>query len=412
MRGAAISISISKGFLRAYSQGNGRAVPRFALMDFLKAELVRVNRDDMEELTGKFQTILSNFLKIPQIVTEPTWMEICRYPQSRFEEVCSRILAFYLNPNAEHRINDLWLSALLDAVGKSDWYDYRHDVKVNTEEYADGKRIDITIVSDDYVVAIENKITADLYNPLDVYRSYISKTYPKKNQLLVVLSLKPILDKHLLAENDFQRCSYQDLFDKVNSRIGHYMAGANQKYLTCLVDFMKTIDNMNNNSTQLEKNFFANNRRNIDELIKRYEQYKAGILQAQIDNISSLRERMNALTGGNWWIYDGWLLGVTFNEEGHKIGIEARFEEAGGNPVAGFRACVTTWKKANWSPYRETVLKEFADCNPVVEDSLPGNLRDRVYVWVYRNDDGNLELIANALKDIYNRLYKVISSIY
>ena len=90
----------------------------------------------MEDLVERFQTIVRDFSKIPQIDTDPTWLEICRYPQSRFEEVCSRILAFYLNPNAEHRINDLWLSALLDAVGKSDWYDYRHDVKVNTEEYA------------------------------------------------------------------------------------------------------------------------------------------------------------------------------------------------------------------------------------------------------------------------------------
>lgn len=152
-------------------------------------------------------------------------------------------------------MNALCVSALLKVVGKSGWYDYRHNVKVNIEEYADGKRIDLTIVSDDYVIAIENKITADLYNPLGIYRSYISKTYPNKKQLLVVLSLKPILDKHLLTESDFQRCSYQDLFNEVSSRIGNYIADANQKYLTYLIDFMKTINNMNNNNSQLEKAF-------------------------------------------------------------------------------------------------------------------------------------------------------------
>ena len=366
----------------------------------------------MEELTGKFQTILSDFSKIPKINTDLTWLEICKYPQSRFEEICSRILAFYLDPNAEHRMNDLWISALLDVVGKSDWYDYRHNIKVNTEEYADGKRIDITIVSDDYVIAIENKIMAELYNPLDVYKNYISKAYPKKKQLLIVLSLKPILDKHLLTKNNVQRYSYQDLFSKVNSRIGNYIADANHKYLTHLIDFMKTIDNMNNNSSQLEKTFFANNRKDIDELIKRYEQYKAYILQTQIDYISLLKEKTNVLTGGNWWIWQGWDLGVTFNEKGHRIGIEAHFEEVGGNPVASFRACITTWNKADWSPYRETVLKEFADSNPVVEDSLTGNLRNRVYVWVYRNDDGNMESIANALKGIYDKLSMITSSIH
>ena len=44
----------------------------------------------------KFQAIVRDFSKIPKINTEPTWLEICRYPYSRFEEICSRILAFYL----------------------------------------------------------------------------------------------------------------------------------------------------------------------------------------------------------------------------------------------------------------------------------------------------------------------------
>lgn len=181
----------------------------------------------------RFQTIVWNLSKLPKNNTEPTWLEICRYPYSRFEEICSRILAFYLNPKAEHGMTWLWISSLLDAIGKSDeWYDYRHEIKINTEEYADGKRIDITVISDDYVIAIENKITADLYNPLDIYKDYISKKYPDKKRALIVLSLKPILDKRLLADNDFQRISYRDLFEKVGRRIGNYIADANQKYLT------------------------------------------------------------------------------------------------------------------------------------------------------------------------------------
>ncbi len=135
-------------------------------------------------------------------------------------------------------------------------------------------------------------------------------------------------------------------------------------------------------------------------------------MQAQIDNISSLKEKMNVLTGGNWWIWQGWNLGVTFNEESHRIGIEAHFEEVGGNPVASFHACITTWNKTDWSPYKESVLKEFADCNPVVEDSLTGNLRNRVYVWVYRNNDGNMESIANALKGIYDKLSMITTNIH
>ena len=259
------------------------------------------------------------------------------------------------------------------------------------------------------MIAIENKITADLYNPLNVYKDYISKKYPEKKQALVVLSLKPVLDKRLLTDNDFQRISYRDLFEKVNSRIGNYIADANQKYLTYMVDFMKTIDNMNNTNSQIEKEFFAKNRADIEELIQRYQQYKACILSAQIDNISSLKERMNALTGGNWWAWQGWDLGVTFNENSHKIGIESHFEEVGGNPIARFHACITVWKKDDWVPYRDVVLNEFSDAK--VEDNCTGENWNRVFVWVYSNDDGDMDSIVKALKEIYDKLSKITSYI-
>lgn len=121
---------------------------------------------------------------------------------------------------------------------------------------------------------------------------------------------------------------------------------------------------------------------------------------------------MNNLTKGSWWDWHGWDLGVTFNEKSHRIGIEAHFEEDGGNPFAKFHACITTWSKTEWLPYKETVLKEFADCDPI-EDLSNGN---RVYVWVYKweyeKNNGNMELIVHALTDIYNRLSKIASSIH
>lgn len=366
----------------------------------------------MEELTGKFQSIVMDFKKIPKIETEPTWLEICKYPQSRFEEICSRILAFYFNPKAEHRMNDLWISALLSVIGKSDWHDYRNNIKINTEEYADGKRIDITIISDNYVIAIENKITADLYNPLEIYKRHINKTYPNKKHAFVILSIKPILDIHLLTKNDFKRCSYNDLFNEVNNCIGYYIPSANQKYLTFMIDFMKTINNLNSASTQTEYDFFNNNRETIDELIKRYECYKAKIFSDQIEAIARLKDTINKLTGANWWAWQNWDLGVTFNENGHKIGIESHFEEIKGNPIARFNICITTWRKDDWTPYKEIVLKDFAEYNPFVEEPTSRNNSNRVFVWIYSNTDGNLDTIVNKLKEIYDKLSKITSNIH
>jgi len=364
----------------------------------------------MTEKIEQFKNIIRDFAKIPKNSSEPTWLEICRYPYNRFEEICSRILAFYFNPEAEHKMKGLWLESLLSAIKKTEWYDYRHSIKVNTEEYAEGKRIDITIVSVDYVIAIENKISAALYNPLGAYREHIKKAYPEKKHMLLVLSLDPILDTKPLMEYNFQRCSYKTLFNEVNSRIGNYMAEASQKYLTFMIDFMKTIDNMNNTNTQIEHNFFTENRENIEELITRYEQYKANILNVQIEHIAFLKEKMSNLTKGAWWVWHGWDLGVTFNEKSHKIGIEAHYEEIEGDPLARFHACITTWKKEDWTPYRETILADFAEYNPGIHENNTGENWNRVYVRIY-NGKGDTDSIIEVLEKIYNKLNAITDKI-
>ncbi len=356
--------------------------------------------------------LVADFLKIPKNDIEPTWLEICRYPRSRFEEICSRILSFYLNPKAEHGMKDLWISAFLSAIGKPDWHDYRHDISIHTEEYANGKRIDITIVADNYVIAIENKITADLYNPLDIYKKHISKAYSDKKQALVVLSMKPILNSRPLTENSFLRCNYSDLFKEVNYRLGNYISSANQKYLTFMIDFMTTINHLNSAGTQIEYDFFSKNRETIDELIKRYESYKEKIFSDQTEAIAQLKDTMNRLTGADWWAWQNWDLGVTLNENGHRIGIESHFQEVGGNPVGHFNVCITTWKKEDWEPYREAVLNDFADYNPVVDESGTGRNSNRVFVWIYSTDEEDLDAIANKLKTIYDKLSKITSNIH
>ena len=309
-------------------------------------------------------------------------------------------------------MKDLWVSALLAAIGKPGWRDYRHSVSVRTEESADGKRIDITVVADDYVVAIENKITAGLYNPLDIYKSHVAKAYPGKKNALVVLSVKPVLNAHPLAESGFRRCGYSDLFKEVKGRIGDYISSANQKYLTFMIDFMTTINNLNNASSQAEREFFGKNSETIDELIKRYERYKAQVFQDQTEAIAQLKEYMNRLTGANWWAWQNWDLGVTLNEGGHKIGIEAHFKAEEGAPLGRFNACITTWSKADWAPYRDAVLNAFADWNPCVDEPASGANSDRVFVWIYSCAGASLEAIADKLKEIYGKLEQITSSIH
>ncbi len=55
--------------------------------------------------------LLLAFRALPETKRSRTFMEVSGYPH--YENVCSNILRFYLDPTAEHGLSDLLLSAFL-----------------------------------------------------------------------------------------------------------------------------------------------------------------------------------------------------------------------------------------------------------------------------------------------------------
>ena len=99
----------------------------------------------MKAELSELQILLDEFddLNIKERVG-PTFMEIARFPH--YETVWSNILAFYLDPNAEHGLHDLMLKSMFQAA-KIDWIGSRsNDIQVRTEEYTSkGNKIDIIV---------------------------------------------------------------------------------------------------------------------------------------------------------------------------------------------------------------------------------------------------------------------------
>lgn len=349
-----------------------------------------------------YQELLNKFRNLPKRDMEPTYLELCRYPYNRFEEICSRILQFYFNPKAEHGFNDLWLVSLFQAIGESMPITF-DDVNVNTEEDAEGKRIDITIVSGDFVIAIENKITADVYNPLDIYRKHIKDIYRGKKQILLVLSLKPVIG-NTVKKHDFLSCLYKDLFNAVYSNLGDYITHCNQKYLTYMLDFMKTIDNMDNLKLRQEDEFFFQNKKEIEKLQSRFNDYKNRILNNQKAQIAILQEQISELTQKKWWVYRGWDLGTQFNDKINCIGIESSYEATKDNPCGLFHIYITTWKLKDWPPYKDEVLKRFPE-----QIRLDENADGRVFVHLPIIEENDHKKILSTLKHAFDVMKDITS---
>lgn len=347
----------------------------------------------------EFKRVLEEFSKLPKIDRSSTMLEICQYPGSRFEEVCSRILKFFFNPNAEHQLYYLWLGSLWELIeektGKTceEKYDY-NSIKINTEERACDKRIDLTIVTRSFVIAIENKITAVLNNPLEEYKKYVESEYKEQKHYFLVLSVNPVGDSVL--EKGFLRCRYIDLFEIVERRLGYYVMKANKEYLFFMFDFMKYINTMNGFESKQEKEFFLKNADIVEGLINRYNEFKDVIYKEQCDASANILEKIKEKTKDNsWWIYQKTDIGIKFNEDLCCIGIESWFARDKTGACGRFKIKITTWNLESWKPYRDEVLSWFSSLKEPAPDEY-----NRINLWV-ADVSGDEDNVIKELRKIY-----------
>lgn len=352
-----------------------------------------------------FNTLLQKFLSLPKTKSNPTFMEICQMGGDKFEERCSQILRFFLTPNADHGLRGLFLSSLLEVISRKDLSFSLNGTKVITEESTeDRKFIDITIVADDFVIAIENKIGAPLYNPLDSYVSHIKKTYrAQTNHIFVVLSARPITDASEISKMKrygYHYVNYRTLFDSIKINLGTYALDADQSYLTFMFDFIRTIENRYSTNNMELKRFFYENRRQINWLKAEYEKFENQILQLRKERIGELLTLVKAQTGADWWAWQGWDLGVEFNKDSNRLGIEASFKQGSfDNPLGVFGIYVTVWNRKHYEPYREALSKAFPDCEV---DEHPVNAPSRIYLHIPVIEDNDTQKILDKLTEVYN----------
>ncbi|WP_165903926.1 PD-(D/E)XK nuclease family protein [Hymenobacter gummosus] len=236
----------------------------------------------------------------------PTLLEIARCPGR--ETVWSNILAFYLNPNLEHGLYDLLLKSLFEALGKEVPSPNLRSVSVETEYLtAVGNRIDLVITADTFVLGIENKVDAGLYNDLADYSRALTGCAAGK-----VPVHKVVLSKHpALVSNSFENLLYTDIMRAVRRNLGGYTDYVDSKYLVFFLDFLKTIENSYKNSYMTDNmdvvNFLRNNAEEVGRLMSYYnglqkemvlklENIDRLLVERLFDN-STLGQRLAALGG-------------------------------------------------------------------------------------------------------------------
>jgi hypothetical protein len=343
--------------------------------------------------------LLKIYEALPKNEYEPTYLDICKYSGRRFEEICSRILAFYFQPKNEHRFNTLFLESLFEIID-NDGYNYLDTaIKVIIEENAEGKRIDILILNDFWTIGIENKIWANVYNPLEKYKERIEQ-YEKPKNYKIILSLREIKNKDeikKIEKNGFIVVSYSDLFKLVKNKIGNYIKDGNTKYLVFLYDFIQTLENMkgeNIMSKELDV-FFSENTDRLEDLFNLYQEFKTKKDKKRLDKLAEIHEKIiDETQDKKWQIWQGYDL--WFSKNDHDIGVESWFVEENNDPTACFTIAFTSWAQKYWSQYGEQLKKLY----PAGELEVNEN---KTLLYVFDKISGNNEdEIILKLKECYN----------
>jgi hypothetical protein len=192
-----------------------------------------------------FEELLDEFRQLPGGVERPrTFMEIAGYPH--YENACSNILAFFMDPEEPHGLGTLVLDALMSVGDNNEAYEVvGGNVSVEREVNTEKGRIDILITSDDHVILIENKIYAGVSNPLDDYSSYLDQIANDHDKHKFILTLYPTSAG---SNWSFTNLTHSKFVEQIRSMLGHYVTSADTRHLTIFLDFLNTLENFQRGS--------------------------------------------------------------------------------------------------------------------------------------------------------------------
>ena len=188
------------------------------------------------------ESLLDAFGRLPSTIGRPpTFLEVAGYPH--YENVCSNILAFYMDPAGPHKLEGLLLDALAGVLGLDATVEgLGSNVFIEREVVTgEGNRIDILIESDTSVVLIENKIYAAAGNPFGDYSTFLEGMARGRRQYKLLLTLSPEASGR---EWGFTNVTHAEFVAGVRSLLGRYVSGADTRYLTMLLDFLNTQENL------------------------------------------------------------------------------------------------------------------------------------------------------------------------
>ena len=386
----------------------------------------------MSQNVAEFEKLLNDFKKVydpnkPKY--EPSYLEICDYPGSRKEEICSRLLAFFFTTDKPHNMGNLFIDTLIDVyAGKRDsagLQGHLRNVSAQTEIVTDNNnRIDLLLESEDLVISIENKIWAYLDNDLDDYYEYTNNKFlipANKKGLFIILSVREdmenILNNRIQAENlhhgkDYVVIYYREFLTKLKQNLGDYITICNPRYSSILTDWILFLDReggyMNAVSPE-EQNFFREKDKELQELICKRNIFLNEKKTKDAGIIAQFCSELNVQCKDRWWVFDQTDLGTTFKkgDDNYEIGIESGFDIND-----KYNIQITIWnpnktkRKQIVNHYREKLRTTFQKEGDYNNDQSKWEMKIKSL-----ESNSPREAIIKTLNDVYEEMNKMVNDV-
>lgn len=366
--------------------------------------------ENIENQLAEFKRLLDEFEKECPLkpVYEPTYLELCSYPRHRFEEICSRLLRFFIDKNGPHGFGSLFIDSLIEiykskfdsnaVFGRTNTLIADTEVKITND-----KRIDLVITSDDFVICVENKIWAQRNNPFKDYFNYIESIKGDRNAFYIILSMGGSENPEG-SKKQFKVVFYSEFIEKIKEKIGVYLINCNSKYLSVLTDWFKYLENkggLMSNFSEEERAFFQINDDKISKLIARRSEFLNEKRKEQSDRIAIIKRLLDPNESLGWWVYEKLDLGYTFekNDNSYEIGIESGFDLQD-----AYNIQITIWQPAKHPSILSNYKEKLLEFGP--EDEQPDKLK-----WVKKIShikNPNNEQIVRELQSIFKKLDNIV----
>lgn len=132
-------------------------------------------------------------------------------------------------------------------------------------------------------------------------------------------------------------------------------------------------------------------------------------IQEKIGSLSQLPLIKNKLinaTNGKWWTYQGWDLGISFNDKTNKIGLESWYGRKDKENDNYFHVFVTVWDTRCFAPYENELKKIYP--NAIIDNM---GQKNRKYLHLPVIKSTNVDIIVETMSNYYYQLLEITQKV-